>query len=424
MRILYSIALIIGTPFILLHFSIRGMKDRAYLKGWKQRFALGGVSTKPGGIVIHAASVGEVNAAAPLIRSLLESSTGLPLTVTTFTPTGSQRLRSLFGDRVHHSFAPLDLPWVVNRFFGRTRPSLLVIMETEIWPNLFHAAKKRNISLLIANARLSAKSIKSYSYIKGLIREALDGVDHVAAQSEKDAQRFIDCGARPGRIHTPGNLKFDMTMADGLADRARLLRAEWGPDRPVIIAASTHIDDDVVFDAFRNMLKERPDCLLIIVPRHPERFSESKKTATDAGLRTELFSDGPACSAQAQCFVIDAMGKLPSYYACSDIAVIGGSFGSVGGHNALEASALSVPVIVGPNTANFAEITDSLIEAGAAIRVESAGQLAEQVLLLIKHPEKAKTMGQAGFQLVENGKGALEHTLDTVRLLLEQHQAD
>ena len=216
-----------------------------------------------------------------------------------------------------------------------------------------------------------------------------------------------------------------MTMADGLTDRARLLRAEWGPDRPAIIAASTHTDDDVVvFDAFRNMLKERPDCLLIIVPRHPERFSETKKTAIDAGLRTELFSDGASCSAQTQCFVIDAMGELPGYYACSDIAVIGGSFGSVGGHNALEASALSVPVIVGPNTANFAEITDSLIEAGAAIRVENAGQLTEQALLLLQHPEKAKAMGKAGFQLVENGKGALEHTLDAVRLLLEQHQAD
>ena len=175
------------------------MKDRAYFQGWKQRFSLGGAPTKPGGIVIHAASVGEVNAAAPLIRALLGGNIGLPITVTTFTPTGSQRLQSLFGERVHHSFAPLDLPWVVNRFFSSTRPSLLVIMETEIWPNLFHAAKKRNIPLLIANARLSAKSIKSYGTIKGLIRDALDGVNHVAAQSEKDAQRFIDCGARPGR---------------------------------------------------------------------------------------------------------------------------------------------------------------------------------------------------------------------------------
>jgi 3-deoxy-D-manno-octulosonic-acid transferase len=418
MRIIYSIFLYLGTPFILLHFAIRGLKDSGYLSGWKQRFAFAMPGSRPGGIVIHAASVGEVNAAAPLVNELLLENQS-QLTLTTFTPTGHRRAKALFEGRVSLSFAPLDLPGTVKRFFRTLDPELLIIMETEIWPNLYHEAHKRNIPILMANARISEKSLNGYRRFAGLIRGALQNISHAATQSEKDAARLITSGADPDKVKVSGNLKFDSPIPTGLEQQAFEIRKVWGADRPVIIAASTHSDDDsTILRAFPDILKQFSDCLLIIVPRHPERFSATEQLARDYGLTTSQFSNGPACSPQTQCFVIDTMGELLTYYACSDLAIVGGSFGAVGGHNALEAAALSLPVLVGPDTSNFSEITASLIDTGAAIRVSDAEALTATLIDLLHNPEKRQTMGSAGFSLVENGKGALKHTLEMVEKLL------
>jgi 3-deoxy-D-manno-octulosonic-acid transferase len=421
MRFLYSIIFYLATPFILLHFLLRGIKDRGYLGRWRERFAWYPSGSQQAGIVIHAASVGELNAALPLIRSLLEKTGAAPLTVTSFTPTGSARVQVLFGERVSHVYIPLDLPGAVKRFYEFSNPKLLIIMETEIWPNLFHQAKRRNIPILMANARLSPASLGGYRRFASLVRGTLSSVDHVAAQSRADADRLIDCGALEHRVFEAGNLKYDIAIPDGLAEKAVALRKHWGEDRPVLIAASTHPEDDeVILGSLGRIREQVPGLLLILVPRHPERFTPTARMATDLGFRTDLFSDGPACSPQTECFVIDAMGELLNYYACSDLAVLGGSFGPVGGHNALEASALSVPVIVGPNTWNFTEITDDLIHAGAALRANNADELAGIAANLLLDREKRSEMGRCGLQLVRQGRGALQHTLSVIDDLLEQ----
>ncbi len=418
MRFLYSIAFYLSTPFILLHFAIRGLKDRRYIQRWNERFGWYKGPAFSGGVVDHAASVGELNAAGSLIRALHEKPSAQPLLITTFTPTGSSRAKILAGKDMLHFYAPLDLPGAVKRFFEHTKPRLLIIMETEIWPNLLHQASRRNIPVLMANARMSDQSFINYRRYSGLTKEALSTVGFVGAQSQIDLNRLVACGVNPDRITASGNLKFDLEIPAGLQDNAEKLRQKWGADRPVLIAGSTHAQDDLaVLQAFGMILKALPDTLLILVPRHPERFSATHDLCVKMGLRTELFSNGPWCSPQAQCFVIDAMGELQRYYACSDLAVIGGSFGTTGGHNPLEASALGIPVMVGPDTVNFAEITESLVTGGAAIRVLDANGLGEAVIALLGNPDERRRMGDSGKQLLAQGRGALRITLDAVEKL-------
>jgi 3-deoxy-D-manno-octulosonic-acid transferase len=419
MRVLYSIVFYACTPLILLHFAIRGRKDRRYLQRWKERFGIYGQAPAPGGIVVHAASVGEFNAAQPLITALLNSEDRLPLTVTTFTPTGSARAQSLSAHDVAHCYAPLDLPGAVRRFLDHVNPALLIIIETEIWPNLYAEANRRGIPILMANARISGRSWRSYRKFRGLVGDTLARVAQVAAQSPSDAERLVALGADPARVVAAGNLKFDIEPPDGVEEGAPALRRQWWEDRPVVIAGSTHeADDTAVLNAFAELLKLLPDTLLILVPRHPERFAPAAVLASGMGFRTELHSDGEACSPDAQVFVIDAMGELYRYYACSDVAVIGGSFGDTGGHNALEAAALGRPVVLGPNMQNFAEITEAMLAAGAAVQVRDSACLGRVLAGLLRDPGARAKMGNAGRQLVEQGRGALLETMQMVEKLV------
>lgn len=419
MRKFYSIFFYLCTPFILLYFVFRGRKDRRYLHRWKERFGFYDQPVAGGGIVLHAASVGEFNAAAPLVRALTVSGSYPPLTVTTFTPTGSARAQSPGGAGIGHCYAPLDLPGAVRRFLDQVNPRLLIIMETEIWPNLYAQTDQRGIPILMVNARVSAGSFSSYRRFRSLTRETLERIAHAAAQSPLDAERLIALGADPARVSSPGNLKFDLDVQDGHDQDAAELRRQWGEERPVVIAASTHEADDMaILTAFGRVLEARPDTLLIMVPRHPERFAAVAGLTTDMGFSTGFYSDGKACSPTTQCFVIDAMGELLRYYACSDVAVIGGSFGTVGGHNALEAAALARPVIVGPDMRNFADITSSMLEAGAAIQVADTESLGDEIISLLDDETKRRAMGEAGFQMVEQGRGALLEIMQTVDRLL------
>lgn len=419
MRLLYSLLFYLSTPLVLLHLAFRGLKDAAYLRGWGARFGYPGLAVPGGGVVIHAASVGELNAAEPLIRALLSRDPALPVTVTTFTPTGLQRARALFGGQVAHCFAPLDLPGAVRRFLDQVRPVLLVVMETELWPNLFCQAAQRRIPVVLANARISDRSISRYRRFAALTRLALDQVTRVIAQSGSDQQRFASLGVPAARITCSGNLKFDFELPPGLTEKAAVLRQAWGADRPVLMAASTHADDNqAVLDAFARVLETLPACLLVIAPRHPERFDETVSLAKSRGLKVSRFSHGLSDTPDQQCLVIDAMGELLTFYACCDVAFIGGSFGSVGGHNALEAAALAKPVLFGPNMRNFAEIARLLEAAGAARTVVDPGELARQAVALLQNDQGRLEMGRAGKLLVENNKGALVRTLDEIEAIL------
>jgi 3-deoxy-D-manno-octulosonic-acid transferase len=415
MRFLYSFLIVLCTPFVLMYFVIRGLRDRAYLSRWRERFGFIPVKEQRGGIWVHAASVGEFNAASPLIRALLKSCPEIPLTVTTLTPTGSERVKRDLGDKVAHSYVPIDLPGAVSRFLTRLQPRMIIVMETEIWPNLYLQSGHLNIPLLMANARLSKRSVNRFQHLPGFVREVLQTVAWIGAQSVADADRLAECGANPQRIEMTGNLKFDLSVPASLEERATALRLRWGRERPVLVAGSTHeADENVVIPAFVELLETLPDALLILVPRYPERFSRTTQLARAAGLQTELRSQGESCSRQAQCFIIDTIGELMSYYACADVAYVGGSMGEQGGHNALEPVALGKPVLMGPNMENAQEIANQLLQCNAARCVTNQQDFKQAAEEILSDGVLRDSMGQAGRDLLGKNKGALELTLKAV----------
>jgi len=419
MRVVYSLIIMLGTPFVLLYFALRGVRDYSYFGRWHERFGFNQNSDNTGGILIHAASVGEVNAASPLIKALLKAHPGLPVTVTTLTPTGSERVKRAFGNKVFHTYIPLDLPGAVSRFLNRLQPRIIVVIETEIWPNLYLQAHRQRIPLLMANARLSKRSSNRFRLLSGFVEDILQTVSWVGAQSADDAERLIKCGANLQSVCITGNLKFDLSIPASLEEKGSALRARWTQQRSVLVAGSTHeADENVVIPAFVELLKTVPDALLILVPRHPERFGRSIQAAKSAGLVTELRSQGELCSQQAQCFVIDSIGELMTYYACADVAFVGGSMGEQGGHNALEPAALGKPVLLGPNMENAREIAAQLLECGAAWRVGNQQDFRQSAEQILTDGVLRDRMGQAGRALVESNKGALGLTLEAVNSLL------
>lgn len=416
MRTLYSLLLYLLLPLVLAYLFLRGLRDRGYLARWPERFGVFDPPPRRGGIWIHAVSMGEVNAASALIRGLASAYPGVPLYITTFTPTGSGRVRDLFGDAAFHVFIPFDLPGSVRRFFDRIQPGLAIVLETEIWPNLYHQAAGRGIPSLLVNARISDRTFSRYRRFRGLVAPALADLTRIAAQSEGDAERLESLGAPAKRVSVSGNLKFDLNLPPSLLEEGALIRTAWGTHRCVLVAGSTHEDDErPLLDAFVSLLRDEPDGLLVLVPRHPERFGRAALLARAAGLNVALRSDGVSCPPETQCFVIDAMGELLRYYAAGDIAFVGGSLAPIGGHNTLEPAALARPVVVGPHTANFADITRQLLDAGAALQVEDGAELETVLKRLFRDAEARDRMGLAGRELVQDGQGAVERTLAIVK---------
>jgi 3-deoxy-D-manno-octulosonic-acid transferase len=398
MRIFYSLLTYVLTPVLLAYFVARGIRDRGWWKRWSERFGEFDATGRMQGIVVHAASVGEVNAAAPLIQSLQERWPDYPLTITCFTPTGSRRIRSLFGSSVHHVYAPIDLPGAVRRFLNHLEPRLLIIMETEIWPNLFRHAHKQKIPILISNARCSSL---------------------IAAQTDEDRRRFTKLGADRDTTRVLGNLKFDLVLPFDIPERGRALRTRWGNGRTVLVAGSSHeADERGLFEAFGQLLERDPEALLVIVPRYPERFEGVAEAAKSSGFVVKKLSAGNPAPADAQCLVIDQMGVLLEYYAAADIAFIGGTLARVGGHNPLEAAALGLPLIIGPNTEHIDRLTRLLLDAGAARQVQDAGGLFEAWHALHSDRNRREEMGRSARRLVERERGALERNLQVVKALL------
>ena len=419
MRFFYSLLITLLIPFVLLYFAFRGLRDRAYLNRLGERFGFLPKNVKAGGILVHAASVGEFNAASPLIRALLKTYPGRSITVTSLTPTGSERVQSELGDKISHCYIPLDLPGAVSRFLSRLQPQLIIVMETEIWPNLYLQAQRLNIPLMMANARLSQRSVSRFQRMPGFVKDVLQAVDWIGAQSTDDQNRLTGCGADPQAVELTGNLKFDLATPASLNEQSAALRSRWNSSRPVLVAGSTHeADESVVIPAFVDLLKNLPNALLILVPRYPERFARATQLANAAGLRTELHSQGEACSEQAQCFVIDTIGELMTYYACGDVAFVGGSFGDQGGHNALEPAALGKPVLLGPNMENAREIASQLLQRDAARRITNQQDFQQTAEQILTDGVLRDSMGQAGRDLVEQNKGALDLTLKAVEKLL------
>ncbi len=419
-RHLYTLLLHLALPLIALRLALRARKAPAYARRIGERFSLGLPAMKPGGIWVHAVSVGESIAAAPMIRALQARHPDLPVTVTCMTPTGSERIQALFGDSVQHCYLPYDLPWAASRFLDLVQPRLTVVMETELWPNHIHQCARRGIPVALANARLSERSARGYARFRTLTAPMLAELSLIAAQTQTEAQRFLDLGARPPCVEVTGSIKFDLKIDVELPRRAAELRRQWQTDqRPVWIAASTHAgEDEIILAAHRQVLNERPDALLILVPRHPERFDSVYALCRSLGLTTRRRSSGEAVQNDDQVLLGDTMGELLFLYALADIAFVGGSLVANGGHNLLEPAALGKPVLSGPHLFNFLEIAAQLREAGALGEVENQTQLADRVATLLNEPGTAQQMGEAGVAVLKANQGALERLLEGLQRLL------
>lgn len=416
MRILYSSLLYLLTPFVLLRLIWRGFRAPKYWRHWGQRFGFVAANSGTAPIWVHAVSVGEVQAAVPLLRALLKRYPEVPLLVTTTTPTGADQVRSLFDTRVQHLYMPYDLPDAVKRFLDRTRPRLGLIMETEIWPNLYHACWRRNIPVLLVNARLSERSAVGYQRLRRLTATTLSYLQGIAAQTRPDAERLIKLGAPPERVKITGSIKFDMQIPASVAEQAAVLRRSWNSDgdlqRPVWIAASTHDgEDERVLEAHKQIRARLPNTLLILVPRHPERFARVTTLCRELGWRTASRSVAGPVPNDVAVFIGDSMGELLLFFAAADVAFIGGSLIQHGGHNPLEAVAQRVPVVFGPHMFNFEAIAILLLQAGAAREVGDDGQLADAVVHWLQDPAARAVAGERGAAVVEANKGARDAVL-------------
>ncbi len=415
MRTLYTLVMYLMTPVILFRLAWRGMRYREYFARWRERFGYFPSPNLDGPILVHAVSVGEFNAAVPLIEALMQRYANRPFVITTITPTGSERVLAQFGSRVFHVYLPYDLPTAVRRFLDRVRPSFAVVMETEIWPNLFIACQQRGIPIVLANARLSQRSLLRYKPVASLAKRALLCCAFVAAQSATDARRLLRLGADQARLVIAGNMKFDLAPPAGLAEQGNALRALWGATRPVWIAASTHEgEDEPVLRAHLEVLKALPDALLLIAPRHPERFRSVLALAQELRLACRVRTEHAQPQFDTQCFVIDTMGELLAYFAACDVAFVAGSLVAIGGHNVLEPAVIGKPVVVGPHTFNFSEVTESLIEAGAAVRIANRAGLASTIEKLLTDADARASMSRAALAVVARERGAVDRTMTLV----------
>jgi 3-deoxy-D-manno-octulosonic-acid transferase len=406
-------------PFILARLYWRGFKAPDYRRRWAERFGFFAALPKPGCIWIHAVSVGETRAALPLIRALQSLYPQRPLLITTTTPTGSRQVREAFQESVHHVYVPYDLPDAVKRFLNRTRPGLAIIMETELWPNLFRNCSLREIPLVIANARLSERSASGYKRLHRLTAQTLAHTTLIAAQGEADALRFRALGAP--RVEFTGNIKYDLDLPAGLMEQSRSLRRSLGEQRPIWIAASTHAgEEQTILEVFSTLRHRWPDLLLLLVPRHPERFLPVKALCQRHRLQVITRSEERPCDTQTAVFLGDSMGELLLFYSVADLAFVGGSLVSTGGHNILEPALLGVPVLFGPYMFNFAEISQRLLQAGAAWQIANAKELTERTELLLADPLLRETAGQRGQALVEANRGALAALLENIQKMLDR----
>ncbi|WP_287800458.1 lipid IV(A) 3-deoxy-D-manno-octulosonic acid transferase [Acidiphilium sp.] len=397
-------------PFALMRLWWRARHHPDYASRWPERLGYG--EPIPGAPVwIHAVSVGETRAATPLIRALLDKHPGIPLLVTTTTLTGAAQVSMLFGDSVIHRFAPFDLPGAVTRFLAMARPRVAVILETEIWPQLFAALKRDGIPVFLANVRLSERSYRRYRRIPRLIAKTLAIPAVIAAQSAADAARLRALGAPPGRVHVAGNMKFELSPTAGLREAAQALRLAWG-DRPVWVAASTHQGEEETILGTHGVLKQEfPGLLLILVPRHPERFEAVGRLARASGATVAQRSTGDPVTEGTDVLLGDTMGELMLFFAAADCAFIGGSLVDTGGHNPLEALALGVPVVFGPHMFNFDEIAQLTLAAGAGVRVTDGDGLVAALRVYLGNRQVRQAASAAGESLVRGHQGALARTL-------------
>lgn len=418
-------------PFLVLRLWFKSLRQPAYRHRIQERFACFQKPSRKISVWIHAVSLGEVIAAGPLIEKLLLNYPEKNIVLTTTTPTGSQKAIAFFkqaiaAHRLYHYYIPFDAPYFIHRFLKKLHPTLIIIMETELWPNWFSVCHKKRIPIIIANARLSAHSQKGYRRIQPLAEHTLACVTQILAQSREDADRFIQLGMRANHVHVLGNIKFDLKIPDNVHEKAQQFRAQWKKNRPVFIAGSTHPgEEEIILQAFKMIKTKYSDALLILVPRHPERFDKvaemSEKMGFNTLLRTNLDNSSSTVRAHMDVLLGNTIGEMLLFLAASDVAFIGGSLIPQGGHNILEPAALYVPVITGPQMFNFQKIYDEFVQSESLITVTDATSLAQSVLSLFEDPLLREEYASLGFKIIEKNQGALEKHLKVFNTYLSVH---
>ena len=421
MRTIYTFIAYLIMPLVVLRLFWKSYVRKQKVSRLKERFGYCDTRNQ-GGIWLHAVSVGEVIAAVPLVKKLKANYPHYPIVITTMTVTGAERVAALFDDGVQHCFVPYDLQQAINRFLNNKKPKILIVMETELWPNLLAVCEQHQLPALLANARLSARSLRGYQKIAFWMKDILKAFHYIAAQTKDDAERFAAVGAAAQQLVITGSVKFDMTVSESSIQQAHLFRQRFGAMRPIWIAASTHEgEEEIVLKAAQLVLKQLPHALLLWVPRHPERFSKVSVLAKKQGLNVTLRSLDEDVSENTHIIVGDSMGELIAYYGAADVAFVGGSLISTGGHNLLEPAMLGLPIITGPHIFNFHEIFKLLQQADALRVVNDEQSLAMMVLALLQDSTLRAQLGHNGQQVVQQNQGAVAKHMVLIEQLLKTH---
>lgn len=417
MRALYNILAYMSMPFIIIRLWLKSRRLPEYRQHVAQRFSF--IQQLNGCIWVHAVSLGESIAAAPIIEKLLQRYPGDNLLVTNMTPTGLGHIQRVFADKVHSCYLPYDIPVLVKRFLNATKPKIAIIMETELWPSCLHQCYQCGIPVMLANARLSERSAKGYAHFNSFTRSMMNELSCVAAQAEVDGQRFLDLGLAKEKLHITGSVKFDIEVADKDLEKGKALREFFGKERQVWVAASTHPGEEAqVLLAHQALLKKFPDALLVLVPRHPDRFDEVALLLEKHQWAFARRSQEQGVTNKTQVYLADTLGEMMAFYAACDIAFVAGSFKAIGGHNVLEPAALAKPVITGPELFNFQKATDLLRHAHAMKVVSDEVALAEVLGDLFQLPEMQRKLGVAALDVVEANRGALDRQVALIEKLL------
>ena len=416
---LYVLLTRLALPFALAADAWQALRNPGQRGRVAQRLGFVTANPRPGCLWVHAVSVGEVQAAAALLNALRVRHPDLPITLTTVTPTGAERARALFGDSVHHCYLPFDTPGAMRRFLDRVQPRLAVILETEIWPVLYRELGRRNVPLVIGSARLSVRSVDRYRRVDALIRETLARDVVIGAQSEVDAERFLAIGAPTEHVHVTGNVKLDLRIPAAAIDAGHDFRRQYAAGRPVWIAGSTHEgEEEAALAAHATACVRHPDALLVLVPRHPQRFDAVRAKLRKRGVGFVQRSSGAPPAENDRVFLLDTVGELQAFYAAADIAFVGGTLVPVGGHNLLEPALLGLPILAGPHTHNAPDIARLLADSGALTKVSNGEELARQVSGFLDDPPRAAAVGRRGRSAVEASRGAVDRLIALIEPLL------
>ena len=419
LRFIYRTGFTAALPLVFLRLWIKGKKEPGYRARWKERLGLFSPPTfKTAPLWVHAVSMGEAMSAIPLIEGYREQNPNDPIIFTCMTPTASELIQKRMKDKVFHIYLPYDTPWTMKAFFKRVQPKALVILETELWPEMIAQCAKAKVPVMMANARLTDKSVEQYQKIKSIMQSMFREIRFVGSQSPQDAVRFQKIGATPEQIVHTGNLKYDLAVPTNIQEAAAQLRQSFGQERPIWLAASTHPgEEEQILKAHHAVLKSHPSALLVLVPRHPGRFDEVAQSISASNFVMARRSLNDRLSTETKVYLGDTMGELMMLYAASDIAFVGGSLVPIGGHNPLEPAALQKPVIMGPHTRNCQSIVKDLLENKGLIQVEDADSLAKRISHWINNPSKMKACGQNALGLVENNRGCKAKLLAMIESL-------